>query len=93
MMTELTTIFIQTDRSLTQPSPDNLILLHLDSGEYYALDEVGARVWGLCDGTRPIYQIVNTICDEYDAPADVIQNDVCELLADLSRAKLVIKAN
>ena len=92
-MTDTNTIFKQTDRSLTQPSPENLILLHLDSGEYYALDEIGARIWTLCDGIRPLYQIVNTICDEYDAPTEVVQQDVTELLEDLSRAMLVVKAN
>ena len=79
-------------RVLAQRADATLILLHMDSGRYYALDEVGARVWDLCDGTRPVEDIVGAIEEEYEAPRATIAADVADLLMDLEHERLVITA-
>jgi coenzyme PQQ synthesis protein D (PqqD) len=68
---------------LAQRSGDSLVLLSPQSGHYYTLDEVGARVWELCDGSRSVDDVVASVHAEYDAPLDVIRSDVLELLEDL----------
>ncbi len=77
---------------LTQRASDTQLLLDLGSGEYYALDDVGTRVWELCDGARRVADIVAVISQEYDAPAAVIQADVLELLDELAHEKLVVES-
>jgi coenzyme PQQ synthesis protein D (PqqD) len=79
-------------RILAQRSADTVILLNPQTGHYYTLDEVGARVWDLCDGSRRVKDVVATIHDEYDAPVQAIQTDVMELLDDLARELLVSTA-
>jgi hypothetical protein len=83
---------IRNDQLLTQQSSATLVLFRLDDGQYYALDDVGIRIWDLCDGTRRVPDIVEVIRREYDAPADQIQADVRELLDDLVREGLVLWA-
>jgi hypothetical protein len=83
---------VRNDQLLTQESSGTLVLFRLDDGQYYALDDVGIRIWGLCDGTRSVPDIVEVIRREYDAPADQIQADVRELLDDLVREGLVVWA-
>jgi hypothetical protein len=61
---------------LTQQVSGTVVLLDPDNGEYYALDEVGSRIWELCD----------------DAPAETVEADVLELVEDLIREKLVVEA-
>ncbi len=80
-------------RILSQRSKENLILLGLDDGQYYALNRVGGRVWELCDGTRTVSEIVATLCEEFTAPAATIEQDVLELLGDLANGNLVVEAN
>jgi coenzyme PQQ biosynthesis protein PqqD len=69
---------------------DSWVLLNLESGEYYALNEVGGRVWALCDGTRSVAEVVAIISQEFDAPGEVIETDVLELLQELAHEKLVV---
>ncbi len=78
------------DRLVVQQVAGSAVLLNPDSGEYYALDEVGGRVWELCDGTRSVSQIATLLAKEYDAPPATIQADVLELLEDLANEKLVL---
>ena len=79
------------DGILKQEAEGVFVLLCLEGGQYYSLNEVGSRVWELCDGASPVSEIISTICEEFDAPAATIQADVLELLADLQNEKLVVE--
>jgi coenzyme PQQ biosynthesis protein PqqD len=79
----------QRDRVLTQSAEDELVLLDLDAGTYFALNEVGARVWELCDGHRSLDDIIDTIEGEFEAPRRVIEEDVHALVDQLAADRLV----
>lgn len=76
-------------RVLAQRADDELVLLHVDDGLYFSLNDVGARIWELCDGGRDVEQIVIAIGEEFDAPPDVIERDVRVLLEDLANDQLI----
>ena len=74
---------------LSQRVSGRLVLLDAQTGAYFSLDEVGARVWDLCDGSRTVADAVAVICEEYAADATTIEADVLSLLGDLSRERLI----
>jgi hypothetical protein len=76
------------DGVLAQQAGEKLLLLNAATGNYYSLDEVGARVWELLDG-RKIAEIAAAISQEYDAPSSV-ESDILELLGDLEREQLIV---
>ncbi|HSG38953.1 MAG TPA: PqqD family protein [Thermoanaerobaculia bacterium] len=78
------------ERVLTQGAAGTLVLLDLDGGQYYALDEVSARVWELCDGERGVNAIVAVIGDEFDAPLEAIREDVLGFLQEMVDEKLLV---
>lgn len=71
------------ERVLVQSAAGTLVLLDLDGGEYYALDDVSARVWELCDGERDVEGVVAAVIAEYEAPPERIRADVLELVDEL----------
>ena len=78
------------ERVLAQEAEGTLVLLDLDHGSYFALDEVGARAWQLCDGERSVEAVLATLCSEYDAPAETVRRDVSELLEALLHERLLV---
>lgn len=76
---------------LAQRASDTQLLLNLSSGHYYALNEVGTRVWELSDGSRSVAEVAAAIAEEYDAPVEEIQADVIDLLRDLLNEQLVVE--
>lgn len=66
-----------------------MILLDPASGEYFTLDDVGGRIWELCDGTKSVDDIAAVLASEYDAPVEEIRADALELLNELRESKLV----
>lgn len=81
------------DRVLIQRAAGTLVLLDLEGGQYYALDEVSARVWELCDGERGISAIVEAIGTEYDAPVETIREDVLAFLQEMLDENLLVQAS
>jgi Coenzyme PQQ synthesis protein D (PqqD) len=79
----------KSSQVINQRASGSLVLLDLERGEYYALEEVGARVWNLCDGSHMVSDVVSIICQEYEAARDKVEADVLELLTDLADANLV----
>ena len=68
---------------------DEAILIHLNTGVYYSLNDVGTSFWNLMDGQRTIAQCADAIAAEYSAPRDVVLQDLIELAADLNKEDLV----
>ncbi|MDQ6829918.1 MAG: PqqD family protein [Gemmatimonadota bacterium] len=81
------------DAVLTQRASETVVLLDADSGEYYALDDVAGRLWDLCDGTRSVQDIVQILCQEYDAPSATIEADIVDMLGELTRERLLIASD
>jgi hypothetical protein len=78
------------DRVLIQRAAGTLVLLDLEGGQYFALDEVSARVWELCDGEHGITTIVEAISAEYEAPVETIREDVVAFLEEMLDENLLV---
>jgi len=65
------------------------ILLHLTSGIYYTLNEVGTFLWKSFDGKRRLQDIYEEILDRYEVDPEAAKNDLSELMEDLMKEGLV----
>lgn len=79
-------------RILAHRGDEELVLLDPENGQYFTLDEVGARIWELCDGSRSVSEIAGALDEEFDAPLETIRADLLELLEELSSGGLVLEA-
>ena len=67
-------------------------MLHLDSGLYYGLDEVGALVWQRISerGTPPTTEALrDAILAAFEVESATCEQDLLELLEGLVRAGLI----
>ena len=68
---------------------DDCILLHLESGIYYTLNEEGRMLWEALDGKNKLAEIRATIMEHYEVDAGTIQKDLIEIMEDLIKEDLV----
>jgi len=66
------------------------VILDLESGTYFGLNEAGTRVWQLVGEGRSEAEIVGALTSEYDATRDEIARDVARLLDELRGRRLVV---
>ena len=81
------------EQIIVQKGSKDVLLFNMDDGSYYALNEVGNRIWELCDGTHGVKQLVSILSKEYDAPAEVIEADILEVLDDLRSKNLIVECS
>jgi hypothetical protein len=81
------------EQIIVQKGSNDVLLFNMDDGSYYALNEVGNRIWELCDGTHGVAQLVGVLAKEYDAPAEIIETDVMEVLEDLRSKNLIVECS
>ena len=79
----------QVSASLT----DEAVILNLDSGVYYGLDAVGARIWNLIQSPISVAEIQRILLDEYDVDADQCERDVLALIERLVAEGLIEFSN
>jgi hypothetical protein len=69
------------------------VLLNLNSGRYFGLDPVGARVWHLLVAGNTNDETVHQLVREYDVTAEQAAKDVARLLTDLQYHELLETAD
>jgi hypothetical protein len=74
---------------LTQNIEGTVVLLKVEDGQCFTLEEVGSRVWDLCETTTQVSDIVAAICAEYEAPRETVEGDVIDLLSDFAHEGLI----
>ncbi len=66
-----------------------MVLLHLESGAYHELNEVGALLWNLVDGDRSVPEIVGELRRRVEDPPDDLESVVEDFLEDLRERDLI----
>lgn len=65
------------------------VILHLTTGVYHGLDQVGSRVWELIQQPRTFREIYNVLLAEYEVDDATCERDLRELLEQLEKANLI----
>ena len=73
-----------------QPVGDEAILINLNTGAYYSLNETGAMFWQLLDGQRTIADCARLIALDYEAAVEMIETDLLELATELNEEGLIV---
>jgi len=64
-------------------------VLHLPSGIYFGLNEVGASVWRMVQSETTVASIVRGVEEEYDVAPETCAADVRRLLTEMMDAGIV----
>jgi hypothetical protein len=65
------------------------VLLHLESGAYHGLNEVGTLIWGLLDEERTLDELVTELRERLLDPPEDLRGEVERFLADLRERDLL----
>ncbi len=74
---------------ISQEVSGETVLLDLESEHYFGLDEVGTRIWQLAKETSDLEAIYQTLLAEYDVSENRLQQDLDNLLCEISSLGLI----
>jgi len=70
---------------------NEMVILDLNTGHYYGLNDVGCRMLELVQELGELDAVLDSLACEYDADANTLSADLTALLADLEHYGLVHK--
>ena len=66
-----------------------VVILNLESGTYFGLEELGARIWALLQEGESLRRVFEAIHQEYDVSPDTLERDLLRLVEELRTKGLV----
>ncbi len=69
---------------------EQIIIIDFSSTkQFHQVNEVGARIWELCDGKNSDTDILSSLFDEYEVDRSILKNDISLFLSELKRNDLL----
>jgi Coenzyme PQQ synthesis protein D (PqqD) len=72
---------------------DESVILNLDSERYYGLDNVGTRFLSVLNTSDSIETAYEVLRDEFEVDAESLRQDLLELIENLLKQGILIRAN
>ena len=69
---------------------DETVILKLETGEYFGLNDVGSRLWKLIQSPVKLSAIVEELLRDYEVEPATLRNDVIRIVDELLTAKLAV---
>jgi hypothetical protein len=85
---------VQRKRDLLSYQMDSeTVMMSVEQGEYFALDEVGGRIWELIERPYTVSSLCDLLGREFDVDAEDCRKDVLEYLNKLLDLGIIEVAN
>jgi hypothetical protein len=65
------------------------VILSLQSGQYFGLNEVGARIWNLIQEPKTVGAVLESVLQEYEVEPDRLERDLFALLEKMAINELI----
>ena len=85
----MTSLTKHADRFTETMIDDEIVIMRLDNGEFFALSQTAAAIWRLIDGTRDRVMLLTALGESFDADERTMSADVDEFLAQMRAAGLL----
>ncbi|MFI5349994.1 MAG: PqqD family protein [Elusimicrobiota bacterium] len=71
---------------------DEVVILDLDSSDYFSLNDVGALIWERLGKGETSEQILDSVCGEFDVAPEKALKEMQALVKQLTGKKLLLAA-
>lgn len=83
------TIICRKEGLETTELNDDIVMMDLDEGKYYALNSTAGAIWDKLQKPMSVSEIIDCLQKEYDIDDEKCYLDTIELLDSLKEAKLI----
>lgn len=90
-----------TDKTLIKRKSDivfskmdnEVVMLSIENGEYYGLDEIGTRIWEVIEHEITFLSLIDLLKDEFDVSEEICKRDTIGFLHELHKKNLLLIQN
>lgn len=83
--------YIRNEQTISGQIQDEMVMMDLDKGKYFAFNPVATRIWDLLQKPFSIEELCSLLIEEYEVSESQCREEVEELLAELVKLGLVLE--
>jgi hypothetical protein len=68
---------------------DEIIILNLDSGDYFSLNKTGGYIFLAINNNQPLESLLKEQREEFNKPTEELRKDINDLLQELLENKII----
>lgn len=84
-------IYTLTENAMYQKVLDETVILDAQTGQYFTLDAITTKIVDLINQQKTIQDVATEIFQSYEAPIDIITQDIGELVEEMLAKRLLKK--
>ena len=65
------------------------VMMSIENGEYYGLDDIGSRIWKLIEKPVKVSDLIDTLLERFDVDRETCEKDVLKFLNELNEDKIL----
>ena len=69
---------------------DEVVMMSVESGEYYGLNPVASRIWELLEKPHTLANLIDILTNEFDIDEQACRRDVETFLKQMTEKNLII---
>ena len=74
---------------VAQDVDDEIVLLHMETEQYFSLDDIGTKMWKLLTEKDTVQEVLQAMLSLYNVDETRLRNDLEKLISRLVEAKLI----
>ena len=84
------TLITRNDGVLATAVQDETVIMHVASGHYYGLDDIGSVIWQRIEQPCRFGTLIDALVAEYDGDRALITEDVRKLLSIMAEHSVIL---
>ena len=80
---------IFADTVFAQEVDGEMVLLDMNSENYFGLDEVGTAIWQVMQEKETLQEVLDVLLEQYEVESDVLEKDLADFVNKLVESELV----
>ncbi len=91
-------VYIPSEDVVSREIDGEIIIVPLVGGigdledELFTLNETGKAIWKKLDGNKKLFDLIQELGEEFEAPEEEIKQDLIGLVAELLKRKILIES-
>ena len=85
--------YIRKEETISGRLHDELIMMDIDKGKYFALNPIATRIWDLLEQALTLEELCSILMKEFDVKAAQCQEEVEAHLGEMVSLKLVLEVD
>ena len=77
------------DTVFAQEVDGEMVLLDMNSENYFGLDEVGTAIWQVMQEEETLKDVFEVLLKQYDVESEVLEKDLLNFVEELAKSGLV----